>query len=482
MKILELKSKLNVEYFLFGVIILLGLIFTFIIPPFQKPDENVHFLRAITISRGEFFCNTDENGNKTFTMPQKYFDYISEVGTQRIAFNYGEKFYFNDIRKAELKESTMDGISNFEACTLSFVAYVPTALMVLIGNLFDSISLSFFLGRFFNLLIFITSLSWSYRKIKESNLKWLLIAYALIPMVMHQVTVVGYDPLQLAAIPIIFSITVSSIINKSKLGWKDIVLYVVSMALLLVAKPGYYFMPLLYFLIPSNRFTKSKKEYIIYTVIYFAICIFASLLTVIFLGNGGVLEDKGETNPMMQLKLLSDPMFFIILVKNTIEGGLQFYLQSFIGSFGWLDYGLPYPVYFIYILSWFVLIFKIKEDSFFDKLYFRTLVIGFVIFLTFGFIFGSMFITLNPVGSIAIAGVQGRYFLVLFPFIILLGAGLIRIFTENKYIRAVSILLLALYIILQVSYVIYKRYYDYSFNYRSNYSNTQLISFKSESK
>lgn len=480
MRILELKDNRTIEYLLFGIILLLGLIFTFIIPPFQKPDENVHFLRAVALSEGQFFCSSDENGNGRFLISQEYFDYIANVGTHRIAFNYNEKFFLNDIVKAEQKESDMEDIGNFGSfCSLPFVAYVLSAIAILIGSLFSSITVSFYLARFINFFVLFFSLVWSYKKIKESNLRWLLLAYALIPMVTHQAAAVGYDSLQLAAIPIIFAITVSSV-SQNKLDWKDITLYIVSMAVLLVAKPGYYFMSLLYFLIPADKFTKNKKEYIIYTILFFVICIIASVLTVVFLKSSGVLGSNGNIDPISQLKGLLDPLFFIVLVKNTIEGGLQFYLQGFIGYFGWLDYSLPYPIYFIYILSWFVLLFKIKDNVFFNKLYFRVSIIGLVILLTVGFIFGSIYLTWNPVGVYGISGVQGRYFLVLFPFLILFGAGVIRAIERNKVIRMISILLLVLYLIIQLSYVIYKRYYDYSLNIKNTYTGTHIISYKKD--
>lgn len=478
MRILELESAKKIECFLFGVILLLGLVFTFAIPPFQKPDENVHFLRAVALSDGQFFCSSDENGNGRFLIHQKYFDYITDVGTHRIAFNYNEKFFLNDIVKAEEKKSDVKDIGDFGSfCSLPFVAYILSAIAVLIGGLFNSITASFYLSRFINFLVLFFSLVWSYRKIKESNLRWLLIAYTLIPMVTHQATAVGYDALQLATIPIIFAITVSSV-NKNKLDWKEVTLYVVSMAILLVAKPGYYFMSLLYFLIPADKFTRNKKEYIIYTILFFVICIIASVFTMVFLKSSGVLGGNGNIDPVRQFQGLLDPLFFIVLVKNTIEGGLQFYLQSFIGYFGWLDYSLTYPVYFIYILSWFAILFKIKDNIFFNKLYLRTAILGLAIFLTIGFIFGSIYLTWNPVGAYGISGVQGRYFLVLFPFLILFGAGLIRTLECSKVIRIISILILVIYLIIQLSYAIYKRYYDYPLDMKNTHTNTQIISYK----
>lgn len=478
MRILEFKLVKNIEYFLFGVVLLLGLIFTFIIPPFQKPDENMHFLRAVALSKGEFFCHSDESGNKSFTIPLKYSDYITEVGTHRIAFKYDEKFNIDSIIKAEISQQENTGDYELKGyCTLPFFSYLPTALAVLIGELLNSVSLSFYLGRFISFLIFFVFLVWSYKKIRKSNLRWVIIAFGLIPMVTHQASAIGYDFLQLATIPIIFALVISSIESKN-LGKKDQIFFFTSMVLLLLAKPGYYFMSLIFFLIPKDKISRDKKKYIIFSIIYFVVCLVIAVSFASIYKGTGVFSK--EISPIDQIKNLSNPVFFILLIRNTVTGSLLFYLQSFIGWFGWLDYSLPMTVYLLYFISWAVLIGKIKNETFFNKLYSRTFWLGLVIIMTTSFIFGSIYLTWNVVGSTAISGVQGRYFLVLFPFIILFLTGLLRIIESKRILLYIFITLMSLYLILEVSYGIYKRYYDYSFGTGDTYINMQkrLISAK----
>lgn len=478
MRILGLKLVKNIEYFLFGVILLFGLIFAFIIPPFQKPDENMHFLRAVALSKGEFFCHSDENGNKSFTIPLKYSDYITEVGTNRIAFNYNEKFNIDSILKVE--KSQQENTGDFELkgyCTLPSFSYLPAAVAVLIGELLSSVSLSFYLGRFVSFLTLYVFLIWSYKKIRKSNLRWVIIAFGLIPMVTHQASAIGYDFLQLAIIPIIFALVISSIESKN-FDKKDQIYFFTSMVLLLLAKPGYYFMSLIFFLIPKDKVSRDKKKYIIFSIIYFVACLLIAISFASIYRGTGVFGEG--ISPIEQLKNLSNPIFFILLIRNTITGSLLFYLQSFIGWFGWLDYSLSMTVYLLYFVSWAVLIGKIKNETFFNKLYSRTFLLGLVIIMTTGFIFGSIYLTWNVVGSTTISGVQGRYFLVLFPFIILFLAGLFKVIESKKILQYIFVILMSLYLILEISYGIYKRYYDYSFGTDDTYVNMQekLISAK----
>ena len=53
MKIGNYYEKIIIFY-----IVLVGIIITLAVPPFQKPDEIVHFRKAMAVSQGYFFCNS----------------------------------------------------------------------------------------------------------------------------------------------------------------------------------------------------------------------------------------------------------------------------------------------------------------------------------------------------------------------------------------------------------------------------------------
>lgn len=464
MKILGLGQNKKVEYLFFPVILLLGLIFIFAVPPFQKADETAHFLRGVALSNGDFVCEQDENGEGYFPIKEKYFNYINDVGTNRIAFNYPEKFYFKDLVTAKQKSPKSDTIVNYQNfCSLPFLSYLPTAGSVLIGNLFDSISVSFYLSRVVNFVIFFLALLCSYNKIKDSKLRWILLAYGMIPMVTHQASTIGYDALQLAIAPVLFALN-RHFIEEKNIEKKDLWIYFISMFVLLTAKPGYYFMSLLYLLIPREKITKDKKKYLLYTGIYFLLVVVSAIFFTKLYSDAGIGSVEQNINPAEQLKgLISNPLRLIVLVRNTLGGNMNFYMESFIGKFGWLDYGISPLVYMMFIISWVYLIGKIKNEKIFDKLYSKTLVLALSVFLTVGFLFGSIYLSWNTVGSTVVSGVQGRYFLILFPFLILLIVGILKFLESNKRVRYALIALVVLYVLLEISYGTYKRYYDYSF-------------------
>ena len=368
MKISEPRLNRTVEYLLLSIILVLGIIFIFVVPPFQKADEIAHFLRGVGLSNGEIICEEDTKGNYYFNIQKKYFKYMENVGAGRIHFNYNEKFFLNDLKSSEEGYQSEEMTPFYRFCSLPFLAYIPTAISVLIGDLFKSISLSFYLARIMNFAIFFVALLWSYNKIKNSKFRWILIAYAMIPMVTHQASAIVYDALQLAVVPILFALNIS-FIEEKKIRKRDLWIYFISMFVLLTAKSGYYFLSLLYFLIPREKIAKDKKKYFLYTFIYFLLCII-SLVVYIKVFSASTLTDfKSNISPIEQFKyILENPLSFLLVIKNTLGGNIYFYIGSFIGHFGWLDYSISPITYLLFILSWVLLIGQISKGKDYKKL------------------------------------------------------------------------------------------------------------------
>lgn len=455
------KGKKNwIEGVLFTFIFLLGIIFTFVVPPFQKPDEIAHFLRAVALSDGQFTCNY-ENQKSYFNIPSKYFSYLSEIGVERIKFHYEEKFFLEDLKKAENRIYEEDEIAEYGVCSLPFVGYIPASIGILIGGLFNSMSLEFYFARLFNFLVFFILLIWSYRRLKDSKLKWVILSYAMIPMVTHQASVVGYDAMQLALTPVIFSLIID-FLRKAEIKKKDLLIFVISIVLLLAIKPGYYFLCLLYFLIPWSKIAKGKKKYLLITLIYLLLCILSAVFYLKLDTGSSFVNTERNINAYAQLSLLKSPKFFFDLVRNTINTHLVSYIKSFIGVFGWLDYGLFEIIYLLYIFYWAFLAYAIKDDVaniVKKKITLVTIILGITLFLTVGFVFGSAYLTWNTVGAAVIAGVQGRYFLILFPYLIIFVSLLIKLFESSKKFRAVIIVLFVVFLLVEILYAIYRYYY-----------------------
>lgn len=456
MKIQERIRKHPFEIAIFLVIFIFGLIWTFLVPPFQKADESTHYFRATSVSRGELTCSMG-NVKEALEIRERHFQFAEETGTSRIAFKYEEKADLKNILRVDSRvDDDNPNITLWDyGCFLSFVPYLIFIVPILIGGLFDSLLLGFFLSRFVAFILFFMAVLWSFKKISNSKFKWVIVFYALTPMVLHQASCIGYDYLTLALIPIIFALNIDFLL-KEKNSNKEIIAYCFLLILLSIAKPGYYFLSLLYFIIPAKRIFKDKYKYLLFTVSFFvSYIVFNVLVQKLSLS---IVTDLNNTD--LVIDKIKEPGVLFDLINNTIKLRLDFYVDSFIGMFGWLDYSFSPLFKYLYICIFYYLAYYISSEKIFKKYWKIILLLSTILLFSLGIIFGLFYILNFRGDNSQVVGVQGRYFLVFLPFIFLLLASIIRAFKESKIFRTLVVVLLFLYLLYQMLFSIYSRYYE----------------------
>lgn len=446
---------LSIEKVLFVVVFALGLIWTFLIPPFQKPDENTHYFRAVSIAKGEFVCATGDN-KEAFEIGSKYLEFNNQQKTSQIAFNYEEKTSFSEIFHHNNSSDENNGKFYFMGfCGLEPFSYFLFIIPILIGDLVNSLLVGFFLCRLFAFLLFFICSLWSYKKIKESRFKWVLILFALTPMVTHQASAIGYDYLLLSVVPILFSFNIRFLIDK-KILRKDLFIYLILILVLLLAKPGYYALSLLVLLIPREKIGIEKKKYFILIVFSFILYVLASYLSF------SIFRKTGDSTGSLPIDILPSVLSIrhvLVVIKNTLVANTDFYVKSFIGVFGWLDYSLSPIFYYIYIFVGIILSKYLSKDEIYKKVNKKLLLLLFILFISFAIIFALFYMLYLVDSKNIISGVQGRYFLVFFPYLLLLMGGFIRLLSENKKLRIVCIAILIFYVFFEILYSLFRRYY-----------------------
>lgn len=355
--------KKNKTVFIFWIILLFifGLVFIFFVPPFQKPDEVAHYYRVASLAQGEFTCSTSGDSSG-FSLKEKYFLLPQVYDTNRIAFNYEEKFDKDLLRNFDKSLNEQNENVEFTGfCSLPFIPYIPFTISFWLSELFNYIPISFYLSRIVAFTIFIVCVLLAFNNLKESKLKWVIVLYSLIPMVLHQASAVGYDYMQLALAPLIFSY-VFRFLSEEKIKKKDMVLFFISSLLFVFVKAGYYFLPLIYFLIPYKKICKSKKKYLLITVGFLlSICAVALFMT-LFFKSVNIFSQTDDVNAIEQLKNLFDIRFTLNLVKTTISTHMASYIKGFIGAFGWLDYTLSSYAYLLVFFIVFLLANYIQQE------------------------------------------------------------------------------------------------------------------------
>ncbi len=470
-------------YFLF--LFLFGCLLVFLIPPFQKNDEVSHYYRTIALKNGGFMCN-DDGG---FYIPEKSFLLPDKLAFGDVLFRKG-KFPKSLIFEKSFVIDNNKKIKVDNVCNLTFLGYIPNLIGVYISDVFfENVLISFYVGRLFGLFLFLISLYLSISLVNKKY-KYILYVYGLIPMLVHQVTAFSYDVLIFCLIPIIFSIFINDFltVTSSKYNYKNFFIFLFLVFLLSIIKIVY--IPLIFFYLVINLrhffcIKKNKRK----RIKYFLLCFFSYSIVVllsVFISNLFVLKVETNypnfVNPFLQKEILiHDPIYFFGLLLRTIYLNWEFYFRTFVGVYGWMDSPMNntfifylYFMVFIFLIYWISI--KSKKITWFELTLFL-LPLLMVIFL----IFLSMYLVYTPIAYNEILGVQGRYLLVMFPFLILFfGLFLRKLFFVLKNKKLYIFLIFAVFISCASFENIFIRYYDYSKNYEDSEVLQKILDSSSE--
>lgn len=170
-----------------------------------------------------------------------------------------------------------------------------------------------------------------------------------------------------------------------------------------------------------------------------------------------------QLNPLINFNLqkylfLQNPLSFLKVIFQTFSDFNDIYLTRMIGLFGWLDYGFNPIIYIFYI---FILGYVIYELLSYKKIIFsRSELLGLITIqcLVIFSIFLALYFQYTPVGFPVVLGIQGRYFLILCPFIILLIQQIYVLFAKGK-IEKLLMIIIIIVVSIQSFRSVYLRYY-----------------------
>ncbi|MEI6533039.1 MAG: DUF2142 domain-containing protein [Candidatus Roizmanbacteria bacterium] len=449
------KFHISIEHIIFSYVILVGILFTFFVPPFQKPDEVVHFYRTVALSRGQVVCQ-QHDGASSFTFPKYIYELPIRLSGD-IKFDYNKKFPQNAFSQNDLQTDIREYVWK-DWCGLSFIGYIPNVVGFIMGNITGNILVSFYLGRLTGFLFFLISL-WFARKYVSEHFKPIVYVTACIPMLLHQVSGFTYDEVQISMMVILFSLFThffeTKIITK-----KLVAIFVSSLLILVLVKSGYYPLLGLLLLIPYKKIQGYSPKYLL--VLFFTSLI-AMIIGIRITSNYGQSAFSNFANPQIQsLLILTHPFYFIQAIINAIDKNADFWIQSFIGKFGWLDYQLNGFIYLLYICITGVILYKSTISKASVQLNKYQLGILFLsIFGTVLLIFTGMYLIATPVAEDIVQGVQGRYFIVLFPFFLFFLNQIYLKLKQKKLMPYVYVVCMLIFVF-HISQAIYGRYFDYS--------------------
>jgi len=418
-----------------------GLAMLLITPPFQVPDEHDHFFRAMMISSGQFVAQSYPfTASEREKVPLKYLlgkggivpvsiPYTSRMVNHKLPFHPENKQKFADIKRILDLPMQMEGYPdvfvNTSAANYSPLLYLPTATILNLGRLTGkSPLLLIYLGRFINLLCFLTLVYWALRITPTGKSLFFLIA--LMPMTLFLAPSISIDGLLIANALLLTAGLLKLAANPedpvSRIEWLIIPGTAISLAL---GKIIYTPLLLLFFLNPHAIFSKERSR------LYLCFCTIACvILTSLAWAQLKTLELHPDLTqiafdftsfqyndkllPLIDAKrqlsnLLHNPTLFPQVLFTTLHQYGLYFIQTFVGQLGWLDTRLPAWIIWSYPVC--LMAGAISSKPITSHPSFTRVLFGFTWITIFSGIFLGFYLVGTPVDGNFISGVQGRYFI-----------------------------------------------------------------------
>lgn len=427
-----------------------GIIFALLTPPFQVPDEQDHFYTAYAISQGQ-------SRLEEASIPVPFVDLWTSVKDLR--FNMLARLQWNELEpflSIPLTDQQKQ-ISLYNTRFYSSILYLPQAMGIYISKGLGLSALAVFWGGRLSALIFWLLIMYAGLRIAPT-FKWVLMFLVLTPISLFEGASYSADCMTNA-----FSFLSIAILLKAaspeceSINFKRAILLAASFTPLIFLKFPYITQIALLCLIPLRKYVHKRHFYFIILIAF--LCLGLWFIRIQLLSGSSLFGTHQNTPGNLQQQMsfiLSNPIGYLDILRNTLSASLGVYLVSFVGILGWI---YPYLPLYIYVMYYFILIFLALADHRRDfivqrvskGILFATSITVFLGILT------TLYLTWTRVGGPYVEGVSGRYF---FPFAPLLILALYnRRYSFPKQALAI-VASVSVFLILSVScYCIFMRYY-----------------------
>ncbi len=469
------------ELLFLAIALLFGVGLCFLIPVGAGFDESTHLARIWEISGGTIIPNQKLSQGPFF--PNAF----AEV-------SYRSRFFYTPVEKDFLTKygGTRIDWNNFNDTKTRAVyfplMYLPQAFIVgVLGRVLNApILWMYYLSRLVNVLIYGLL---GYLAIKAIPFgKWLLALMALAPMALFQAGTISSDPFSDGASLLFIGWVLALAWRGRPLTWKQIGVTLTVTGLLLAGKPGTVFLLLLLALLPWRK-TLPRQRWVLLAGALALFAVEAVAWNALIYPDYYINVPGYGAGPQLRY-ILAHPLAFLGTFFNDIYVHGETYVKNWIGIYAYNTGRVPDVVYPFYGLAAAVLCLVepapdqapgIEEPEAARRRW-KWLRSWLVAACVFGYLFTviGMYLTTNSTGSPFIEGVQGRYFLIVFPLLFLALIGLLpslsgRLSTWRPQILLVSSLLALLPYVGGVYFTYYvtcgTSYYTSGFCYQPSYRN-----------
>ena len=408
----------NVKFYKasFVIILLVGIIYTLIIPQFSVPDEYTHYLTSYSQSSVLM-------GKKAFDKHGNVLLYLDTANTLIRASHPTSNEYVKEYDGLMGKDKfrTNQVFVSRAPLTLGSFGYFPQVLGLSVGRILGLNGIQIgVLGRLFALLLFAALISYSI-KIIPVFFKKVLFTISILPMTLQQVCSYNYDSVLFTACFFLFAYLLYLIYEKDKINNLDI--FLVTLASIIIATIKFVYLPILGLglLIPNEKFEyKNGKKIVIAMLVILSLGSYVVLMKCnnvfwsVYDSNTSSLIDY---NTFTIGQVICHPLNELSIVIATFQRFTADYIQQMIsGPLGWLEMNVPALQLTGFLGMLFFSMYSVKNQLSKDRnVKICSCLFAVLIILVIEL---ALQISWTPKDSHIIIGVQGRYFLPILPMIL----------------------------------------------------------------
>lgn len=408
--------------FFLVVALVAGLVFAFLTPPFQVPDEQAHFARAYQVSQGGLISEHIDQGvggklpESVMTTANDLIGKLPGRTDQKIT----PEFIVSQLN-TPLKPDKIAHVHFENTALYSPIMYAPAAVGIRLTSLFDTSPLVlFYAARIFTVLAWIGMAYAAIRLIPVA--KWAFAVLALAPMAVFQGASVSADALTLGFCMLAVAWFMRLALQKQQITRKQWLATILFLLILGLVKQPYALLGLLFVCMPAVRFSRPWRRWQFVGSAFAALSI--GMLSWYLIAKGLFAQSPFLLDrtlmPDEQLAYVFDHPWQYIKASlfthwTALGDGV---VQEFVGVFGWLDTKLPMGVVLGYLVCLALALSAPKDQP---RLRRPQLWVGVGIAAAIVAIVDLLlYMYWNAVGAVTIMGIQGRYYLMVAPLVLAL--------------------------------------------------------------
>lgn len=423
-----IKNLTSAHSLFIALSVVFGLIFVTITPPLWAPDEPAHFFRSYELSQGNAYpdkVNFKGDIKQGWRIP-KSFEAIEQLTAYDIQHNafpdrqVDNKDAYSSIANPIIGKKTVTtttGVSIYPPITY----LAPATGIFITSHIQASGSALIWSARAATLTLFIILVAAALYLLRNTSVKWIVFAVALLPTSIFQASVVSADSVVFGLIIMFFALCYRFTTAKKHIPVHDVILATLISVLFVAIKPSYVILSFLPFFMHLDKNIEVKKARSIKMLIPFISIIFAIIAVFLARSIVGGPQPVPGTNLHLQLRyVIMHPFSDLYMLANSVVK--VDWVPQIIGIFGASFVMVPGIITQAMLIGLVLITFlKERDKATLDLKCFK--ITGWASLLLASIsavaIIFTLFLTWTPVGANIVQGVQGRYFLPVLPFFML---------------------------------------------------------------